>query len=143
MSFLKKRACTAPRALLLEDCPPHNVPHMPSDYPIYYDALHFPELCASVFESPDSFCTWLCAAVRSHQIGQYACSCMLFKFPFTVDYICGYFRVIFGEQSMCLSTADIESSLFTVCRMLRRLTAVDESFERTRNVLLTENPAWC
>ena len=143
MSFLKKRACTAPRALLLEDCPPDNVPHMPSDYPIYYDAVYFPELYASVFESPNSFCAWLCTAVRNHQTGQYACSCMLLMLPFTVDYIDGYFRVIFGKHSMCLLTAEVESCLFTVCHMLWWLTAVDEPFEKTRNVLLNDNPTWC
>ena len=143
MLFLNKHTCTVPRALLLEDCPPDNVLHIPSDYPIYYDALHFPELHASVFESSNSFCTWLCTAVRIHQAGQYQCSCKSLMLPFRIHYIDGHFRVTFGKQSMCLSTAAVESSLFTVCWMLHRLTEVDESLGKCRDVLLNDNPSWC
>jgi hypothetical protein len=99
MPFLKKCACTAPRALSLEDCPPDNVPHMPSDFPIYYDALYFPQLYPSVFDTPDAFCRWLSTAVRNHQIGLHACSCTSLMLPFNIDHIDGHFSVTFGQHS--------------------------------------------
>ena len=40
------------------------MPHMPSDYPVYYDALYFPKFHPSVFETPD--CCWLTEAVTDH-----------------------------------------------------------------------------
>jgi hypothetical protein len=119
---------------------------MPSDYPVYYDALYFPELHPSVFETADSFCHWLSKAVRDHQCGLHACGCtsLLLPLPFGIDYIDGHFNVIFGQHSMSFSRADVESPTFTVCRTIRRLVSlVDEPFVTSRVVLLNENPTWC
>ena len=117
---------------------------MPSDFPIYYDALYFPHLHPSVFETPDSFCRWLSTAVKNHQSGLHACSCMSLTLPFSIDHIDRHFRVTFGQHSTCLSTADVESCSFTVCRMLRQLlTIVDPPFETAKDVLLNDNPTWC
>jgi hypothetical protein len=146
MLFIDKRACTAPRVLSLDDCPADKVPHMLSDYPIYYDALYFPELHPSVFETADSFCHWLSKAVRDHQCGLHACSCTSLVLLFGVDYIDGSFNVTLGRHSMSLSKTDVELSSFTVCRTIRRLlqvAVVDDSFDRTRHVLLDQNPIWC
>jgi hypothetical protein len=143
MSFFNKRACTVPRVLSLEKCPPDEVPHMPSEYPLYYDALYFPEFHPSVFETPDSFCRWLTEAVSDHLNGFRACSCTSFIFPFAIDYRQGCFNVTFGPHSMLLSTADVESSSFTVCRTLRRLVTFKEPFDTARAVLLNGDPTWC
>ena len=144
MLFIDKHACTAPQVLSLKDCPLDKVPHMPSDYPIYYDALYFPELHPSVFKMADSFCHWLSEAVRDHQCGLHACSCTSLVLLFGVDYIDGSFNVTLGQHSMSFSRSDVESSSFTVCRTICWLLAVvNGSFDRTRHVLLDQIPIWC
>jgi hypothetical protein len=63
--------------------------------------------------------------------------------PFSIDHIDGHFHVTFGQHSICISTADVESCLFTVCWMLRQLlTVVDAPFEKAKGVLLNDNPTW-
>ena len=70
---------------------------------------------------------------KNHQSGLHACSCMFFMLPFSIDHIDGHFHVTFGQHSTCISTADVESCLFTVCWMLRQLlTVVDAPFEKPR-----------
>ena len=47
--------------LAYEDCPPHDTMHKTDDYPIYYDALYFPELHLSTFETLETVKAWLLA----------------------------------------------------------------------------------
>ena len=109
MSFLNKCACTALQVLSLNGCPLDNVPHMPSDYPIYYDALYFPWLHPSVFNTSNLFCQWLPKAMIDHWCGSHACSCVSSMWPFSIGNIDGCFTVTFGQHSMSLSTADVVS----------------------------------
>jgi hypothetical protein len=117
---------------------------MPSDYPIYYNALYFPELHPSIFEMADSFCHRLSKAVRDHQCGLHACSCTSLVLLFGIDYIDGSFNVTLGQHSMSFLRTDVEWSSFTVCRTICQLLAVvDDLFDRIRHVLLDQNPIWC
>ena len=141
MPFLKKSTCMAPQALSLEDCPLENMPHMPSYFPIYSDALYFPQLHPLVFETPYSFCWWLSTAVKNCQSGLHACSCMSLTLPLSIDHIDRQFCVTFGQHSRCLLTADVESCLLMVCWILRQLlTIVDPPFEKAKDILLNDNP---
>jgi hypothetical protein len=42
MVFLRKRPCVLSRVLSDADCPPHDIFHMPCQYPRYYDSLYYP-----------------------------------------------------------------------------------------------------
>src|SRR6266481_3405596 len=115
MAFLKKQPCTVSRALALEDCPPHDVLHLSSQYPIYHDALYYPHLNQNVFDTPDSFCNWLRAALESH----WCCgTCCRLKRKFQVDFCMHQFVVTSGSDTVSFSVVDIESPSFTVCRVL-------------------------
>ena len=85
MPFLNKCVRTAPQVLSLEDCPPDNVPHLPSEYPNYYNALYHPDLHPCVFESPQLFCEWLTASIQDHVQGLHSCYCQSFACEFSVD----------------------------------------------------------
>src|ERR1700688_4852624 len=119
MPLLKKITCTTPRVLLFEDCPPDNVPHLPSEYPRYYDALYYPELHPGVYTSSQSFCQWLSLSLECHHL---CCNSCYFKLPsdFIVDYTNNLIRVSTGRRSEQLSIPEIESSSFSVCRLYRR-----------------------
>ena len=59
MVFLVKRPPELPRALCASHCPPHNVLHNMSDFPLYYDPLYYPTCFLSIFNSPIKVYEWL------------------------------------------------------------------------------------
>ena len=59
MHFINKWACMAAHVLVYEDCPPHDTMHETDDYPMYYDALYFPELHLSMFKTLETVKAWL------------------------------------------------------------------------------------
>ena|ERR1700683_5244487 len=78
MLFFKKIPCTAARVLLFEDCHPDNVPHLPSEYPRYYDAIYYPEFHPSIHTTSQLFCLWLSLSLECHHL---CCNSCLSKLP--------------------------------------------------------------
>ena len=145
MPFLSKRACTASRVLLLTDCPPHDVPHLPFEYPIYYDALYYPEFHGPVFDTPPSFLRWLSLSLKDHH--RTCRSCPRFDdHGFHVDYTHEHFCINFESRSLSLSIAEVEASSFSLCHLLRRFWSMSHnpaSFANTKLMMLNETPVWC
>ncbi|KAG2078586.1 hypothetical protein BDR04DRAFT_322851 [Suillus decipiens] len=57
--ILSKQPSVVTRLLEFDACPPHDAVHDIQHYPLYYDALHFPQYHVQVFASSDNFCAWL------------------------------------------------------------------------------------
>src|ERR1700685_3015455 len=123
MPFLKKLPCTAPRVLSFEDCPPDNVPHLPSEYPCYYDAIYYPDFHPSVYTTSQSFCLWLSLSLEHHHL---CCSSCQSELPsdISVNYTSDLISVNVGSCSERFSIPQIESSSFSVCRLHRLLSNV-------------------
>jgi hypothetical protein len=64
--FLCKRPSTNPRVLDANDCPPHNLAHDLTSYPLFYDPLYYPSHHSAVFATADTFCRWLESALVTH-----------------------------------------------------------------------------
>jgi hypothetical protein len=139
MPFLNKCACTAPRALLLEDCncPPDDVPHLPSKYPKHYDPLYYLQYHSSVFETPKSVCEWLTDSVKEHQPSCHVCTHPTSVMQFQVEYAGGRFHLTLGTAIATLSVSEIECPSFSLCRVLCLFATVGEgSFHSTKTILL-------
>ncbi|KAG2123405.1 hypothetical protein DEU56DRAFT_983831 [Suillus clintonianus] len=74
MPFAVKLPCRSPRALAEHFCPPELVPHDHFDYPVYYDALYYPQYHTSHFETPQTFCSWLLQCLQTHHVSCPSCS---------------------------------------------------------------------
>ena len=59
MVFLVKQPSELPRVLSASHCPPNNVLHDISEFPLYYDPLYYPTCFSSIFSSPIKVCEWL------------------------------------------------------------------------------------
>lgn len=64
--FLSKHPSTRPRVLDATDCPPHNILHDIQTYPLFYDALYYPQYNDSIYATADKFCCWLQLSLASH-----------------------------------------------------------------------------
>jgi hypothetical protein len=135
MAFLKKQ--TVSHALSLEDCPLYNVLHLSL---IYYDALYYPHLNQNVFDMPDSFCNWLCAALESHL----CCgTCYRLKRDIQVNFSMHRFVVTSGSDTVSFSVVDIESPSFTVCHVLHHFAFFNTGLTKLNLHFLNQNPSWC
>ena len=109
--------------LSIRDCPPHNELHTVCQYPRYYDALYFPEYHTSVFEDEHTVCEWLRAELQTHLV---TCACAFgSRVPSQsrvfVHYSLENFVIEFGSAEVVLSVGDVESSMFSFCKVVRRL----------------------
>jgi hypothetical protein len=57
--FISKHPSTCPRVLDATDYPPHNIIHDTQKYPLFYDALYYPQYNESVYAIAEKFCCWL------------------------------------------------------------------------------------
>ena len=64
--FLFKQPSVLARALCASICPPHDVQHDCTHYPLFYDPLYFPQYNCAVFESEQSVCQWLSTGLDTH-----------------------------------------------------------------------------
>jgi hypothetical protein len=113
-----KLPCRASRALAEHTCPPELVPHELSAYPVYYDALYYPEYHASCFDTPRSFCSWLLSSLQQHPEHCPACS-----LPFTGCVAFDGVSIIIENcnASISVSPAEFESSYYRHCDIFRKL----------------------
>ena len=130
MPFINKRACMAACVSVYEDCSPHNTMHETDDYPLYYDALYFPELHLSTFKTMETVKAWLLAGIGIHEI---SCRCAPNDdATFSVEIKSDCFRISLGVQEALITADYIESASFTFCHLARM----------TANSPLNRNPAW-
>jgi hypothetical protein len=71
--FLNKKPSVVTRILDFADCSTHSTIHDVQMYPIYYDALYFPQFHPHVYVSPSNFCLWLQVSLVSHCVGCARC----------------------------------------------------------------------
>ena len=64
--FLVKQPSVVCRVLNSDLCPHHDLLHDIESYPIFYDALYYPQyhLILRVFSTPENFCSWLQLCIR-------------------------------------------------------------------------------
>ena len=106
MLFLFKPPSVLPCILSASQCPPHNVLHGVTEYPLYYDPLYSPVDHTMLFESEQSVCQWLWHGLVVHWVG---CSrCFQAMSPFN-EMICrvffssNFFEVEFHHLHYCPS----------------------------------------
>jgi hypothetical protein len=71
--FLVKNACLQARVLDKADCPPCGIPYNKIDYPLFYDALYYPELHRNIFLHPFAVSCWLESSLHHHV--KHCCTC--------------------------------------------------------------------
>ena len=76
LMFLFKQPSVLARALCASDCPPHDVEHDSTHYPLFYDPLYFPQYNCAVFESEQSVCQWLWTGLDTHFSECRSCPCL-------------------------------------------------------------------
>ncbi|KAG1873527.1 hypothetical protein DFJ58DRAFT_362573 [Suillus subalutaceus] len=91
----------------------HNV----TEYPIYYDALYYPQYHAYNFDTPDKFCAWLLKSLVSHHRSCHTCS---FEFRGCVAFNGFSVVVTDGHRSLSLRPSEFESSGYRHCVLLCR-----------------------
>ena len=101
----------AAHVLAYEDCPPHNIMHETNDYPLYYNALYFPKLHLSIFETLETVKAWLVAGIAEHKIN---CGCTpnndgTFSVVITDD----HFQISLRVQEASFTANYIESASFS------------------------------
>jgi hypothetical protein len=85
--------------------------------------LYFPEYHTSVFEDEHTVCEWLCAELQTHLV-TCACACgsrVPSQSRVFVHYSLENFVIEFGSAEVVLSVGDVESSMFSFCKVIRRL----------------------
>jgi hypothetical protein len=123
MAFLCKQPCVLARVLNASDCPPDNVLHEIPDYPLYYDALYFPQDHPLLFQTEESVCRWLLTELQQHCV---ICpSCVRLQIASSsiknhVQYNEGFFNIIFSGLQNVIPICDVESSCFSFCRLCRQ-----------------------
>lgn len=111
------------------------------DYPIYYDAVYYPQYAVSSFESSERFCEWLSRSLSTHHT--ICAQCRLRQFCGHVFYDGN--TVLVGDRNtfVCVTLQTFESVSYTHCSLLRHLSEIDNvSFSsrwRSRKDLL---PNW-
>ena len=143
MVFLQKRPSVVPRVLSDADCPPHDIFHTPCQYPRYYDSLYYPQYHLSDFQDSNSVCQWLLSGLEQHRTtcSRRPCSDLGHT---AVHYREGLFTIAAGNSSLSLTVADIESAVFSFCRLARQfvnLTAYT-AWLPAAEFVLGQNPSW-
>jgi len=128
MSFLSKQPSVLPRVLCASDCPPHDVLHECSEYPLYYDALYFPEYHSSLFRTEKKVCQWLLNGLLQHFVDcPFSPSNLPNNSHLSMNKIIyhapNFFLQLFGVE-IVFSKFDVESSSFNFCTLHRQLLAV-------------------
>ena len=121
MSFISKKLSCVPCVLCASLCPPCNILHDIDDYASFYDPCYYPHLHPSVFATRESTCAWLLSGLQSHSL---SCERHLQTFSHVVVTTddtstspVRFFHFFMDGMHLCVPFADIESSLFSFCRL--------------------------
>lgn len=122
--FLCKTPCRVARVLDERYCPPPALAHNISDYPIYYDALYYPQYYPSFFESPENFCSWVARSLVDHPPSCHSCTVV---FAGCVSFDGNTIVVTHNKVSVSFPLPVFQTSNYTHCTVLRHLASVASS----------------
>ena len=134
MVFLVKQPSELPRVLSASHCPPNNVLHDISEFPLYYDPLYYPTCFSSIFSSPIKVCEWLLNGLQVHF--DFCSSCIVLQAglePFVDDarYCASIFEIRFRCLRIHIPISYIESSSFSFCCLHALLVEKSNKFHTT------------
>ena len=118
MPFLFKQPSVLPHVLSTSQCPPHDVLHDVTEYPLYYDPLNFPADHTMLFESEQSVCQWLWHDLVIHRVGCSQCFQATSPFNEMISRVCfsfNFFEVEFHQLHFRVPLSYIKSSNFSFC----------------------------
>ena len=122
MSFLSKQAFKQPRVLCASHCPPHNILHDITEFPLYYDPIYDPTSHRHLFNSVERVCDWILRGLQKHLVECVVCPPLPFKLKKLKDSIC-YKYPLFDVTlcGLCLQVPFyyVESSSFSFCNLHR------------------------
>lgn len=116
-AFMTKKLCVVTHVLDIRDCPPHDVVHLVETYPLYYDALYFPELHLTIYASSHGFCSWLHSALSSHL--RHCQTCILFPSELSVTFEDATFCVKLGGEQRFFHHQHFECETYTHCTVFQ------------------------
>jgi hypothetical protein len=144
MLFLTKQPSVLSRVLDIRDCPPHFTPHDVSTYPLYYDALYYPQFHSAVYASAHQFCSWLQQSLSSHYTTCARCR-----------HLNPTVTVVFDGTSLCIAMdghretfpcSYFESEVYTHCSVFRRFQIGNVRFSATAGCIAKlrqqDDPPW-
>ena len=130
MPIIDKWSCMAACVSIYKDCPFHDTMHKVDDYPLYYDALYFPELHLATLETLETVRAWLSAGVEKHEINcQYTLNN---NGKFSVGITDDCFQISLEGHESLITAEFVASASFTFCCMARMCA----------NCTLNRNLAW-
>jgi hypothetical protein len=117
-AFMIKSPFLKPRALDINDCPPHGVLHDVAKYPSYYDPLYHPEFHPAVFAMATGFCTWLEPSLIDHVK---SCSkCASSSHVNSVTFDGKHINISITGTSMLLAHSHFEHGCYVHCSIFQQ-----------------------
>ena len=116
--FLVKQPSVACRVLNSDLCPPHDLLHDIESYPIFYDALYYPQYHLCVFSTPENFYSWLQLCISSHRELCSTCSPLFQTTSVVHDGLALCVRV--DDVAMTFARSHFESAMYSHCSIFKR-----------------------
>ena len=126
--FLSKHPSSCPRVLDATDCPPHNILHDIQTYPLFYDALYYPQYTESVYATAEKFCCWLQLSLASHCNSLCLRCGPLYRSVAVVFDGVGLSSV--DDISMTFTRAHFESAAYMHCSVFKRFKIYQEAAQQ-------------
>ena len=124
MVFILKQRSIAPRMLCASQCPPDNVMHDISDYPMFYDPIYEPKIHDDLFESEERVCKWLLTGLKNHGSECIVCSPLPDHITSSEENVCcnsSLFQISFRGVSLQVPFCFVEHHSFSFCKLHRLL----------------------
>ncbi|KAG2142130.1 hypothetical protein BD769DRAFT_52350 [Suillus cothurnatus] len=140
--FLCKRPSTNARVLEIDDCPPHNLVHDITSYPLFYDPLYHPGDHVAVFATSDTFCSWLQSALVSHI---HSClGCRSSPRPIAVTWEAPHINVSIDGTLLPFLPAYFESRRYSHCSIFSHYQTSQStvSMQACLSSFLARDPLW-
>jgi len=115
--FLVKQPSVACRVLNSDLCPPHDLLHDIESYPIFYDALYYPQYHLCVFSTPENFYSWLQLCISSHRELCSTCSPLFQTTSVVHDGLALCVRV--DDVAMTFARSHFESAMYSHCSIFK------------------------
>ncbi|KAG1773640.1 hypothetical protein EV702DRAFT_1129554 [Suillus placidus] len=127
--FISKHPSTCPRVLDATDCPPHNILHDTQKYPLFYDALYYPQYNESVYATAEKFCCWLQLSLTSH-CNSSCLRCGPFHRSVAVVFDGVGLSIRVDNISMTFTHAHFESAAYVHCSVFTRFKIYQAAAQR-------------
>ena len=118
---MEKSASRRSRVLDVSDCPPEDVPHYIHDYPLFYDALYYPELYPHYFVDSESCTTWLRRELNVHLRNCLVCRHLDVHSVPRVQWVSPSFEVSACCPPVKIDFAVLQSNMYSHCNILAAL----------------------